>query len=180
MGRDGGDISLPMIAPVDLDAVAPRSDGVVLTEANAARVDCGFAETGTVSDAGVMAICSDDKTRPDRKTVGTNQTVFDSLHRGLPAEPDSESRGTLKEELMQVGAFETPAGMRWKCRFDCGVTSRRRPDEADAVDGITGSGRGYYAKLPEEFETVGQQPFAACLIDGRLHAIGYVSGKTLE
>ena len=51
-GRDGGDVSLAVVAPVDFDEVTPGCYGVVLAKTDASGPDDARGETGQGGDAG--------------------------------------------------------------------------------------------------------------------------------
>ena len=75
-GRDGSDVGLSVVAPIDLDEVGLNIrqgiQGEVLAEADAAGADRGAIETGPGADARLMAVGSDDIAGPDGVAVGAD------------------------------------------------------------------------------------------------------------
>src|SRR6266576_7013273 len=76
VGGVGGDVGLADVAPVDLDEVRPWGDGVVLAEADAARVDGGFGEAGPDCDTGAGAIGADEVAGAEGLAIAVDEGAF--------------------------------------------------------------------------------------------------------
>src|SRR5882672_4480133 len=76
VGGVGGDVGLAEVAPVDLDEVRPWGDGVVLAEADAARVEGGFGEAGPDGDAGAGTVGADDVAGAEGLAIAVDEGAF--------------------------------------------------------------------------------------------------------
>jgi hypothetical protein len=171
-----------MVAPVDLDEVGPWRDRVVLAEADAAGVDGGGGEAGCCGDAGLVAVGADEVAGGESLAVGADDSVFvsgiDRADCVFPMEADSEAGGAINEKFMEHGAADAAAGVQTKAGFDksFGIV------KANAAQRVTlGVEKLLYVEAQgcEGFEGVGQEAFAAGLVDGRLHGIDDFNVKTL-
>src|SRR5260370_5119110 len=112
MGGVGGDVGLADVAPVDLDEVCPRGDGVVLAEADAARLDGGFGEAGPGGDAGAGTVGTDEVAGAEGLAIAMDERAFgcggDALDGGGPVEADAHAPGPLAQHLLYHGAPDPP------------------------------------------------------------------------
>ncbi len=174
--RGGGcDVGLAVVAPVDLDEVGPGGDGVVLTQADAARVGRRCGEAGPGSDAGVVAVGTDEVAGAEGLAVGADEVAggggFDALNGVLPVEADAEAEGAIEKELMEDGAANASAESCGKAGFGGGLLV----EEADATEGVGFDTAKIVieieAEVGERAEGVGKEAFAAGLVDRRLHGV---------
>jgi hypothetical protein len=95
IGGYGSDISLAVVAPVNLDMVGPGGEGEVLAEADATRRGDGSVEASPGADAGLVAVGSHDEAGGDGAAIGADglrqagSGDVDSLHHCLPMEADA-------------------------------------------------------------------------------------------
>ena len=96
---DGCDVSLAMVAPVDLDEAAPGSDCVVLAKSDTAGVGGSWIEPSEGGDAGVVAVSADEIAGVERLIVGVNCDVpagRDTSESVLPMEANAQAGGVVE------------------------------------------------------------------------------------
>ena len=135
-GRDGGDIGLRAIGPVDFDEIGPGGDAEVLAETDTARAGGGSFESGAVADAGLGSVGADDPTGADGSVIRLHVVVVDTADYGLPVKLDSEGGGAVEEELVEKGATYATAGGGGEGGLGCGGLAGWGgvTDEADAAE----------------------------------------------
>jgi hypothetical protein len=118
MGGVGRDVGLTDVAPVDFDEVRPRGDGVVLAEADAARLDAGFGEAGPGGDAGAGTVGADEVAGAEGLAIAVDERAFrcggDALDGVLPMEADAEAGGSVEEDLVEDGAADASSAWEWQ------------------------------------------------------------------
>lgn len=114
-GRDRGNVSLAVVAPVDFDEVTPGFYGVVLAQTDTAGPDDARGETGQGGDAGPVAVGTDEVTSADGLRVGLDggdlvvgSDVADGV---LPVEANPEATCAIEQKRMQRGAADSAAGV---------------------------------------------------------------------
>ncbi len=136
VGRDGGDVGLGVVGPVDFDEVCPGGDGEVLAEAYAAGAGGGSFEAGAGADAGLGAVGADDPAGAEGFVIGVDLVVVDGADYGLPVELDTEGGGSVEEELVEESATYAATGDCWEGGFSRGEVAVRGgvADESDATE----------------------------------------------
>ena len=101
-GRDGCDIGLAVVAPVNLDEAAPGSDGVVLTEAYAPGADSTRAEAGEFGDLGSMSISADEIASAESLRAGVDDgdllIICYAADRVIPVEANSKTGRAVQQK----------------------------------------------------------------------------------
>src|SRR5713226_1736975 len=107
MGGVGRDVGLAESAPVDFDEVRPWGDGVVLAEADAARLDGCFGEASPGGDTGAGTVGADEVAGAEGLAIAADESAFgrgrDALDGVLPMEADAEAGGAVEEDLVEDG-----------------------------------------------------------------------------
>ena len=147
VGGDGGDVGLAVIAPVDFDEVWRRFDLEVLAEAYALGAVGDAIERCAGSDAGLVAVGSDDEAGLDGVAVGADYAALagssllrlnflDFLDYGLPVEMHAEGGGAIEEELMEEGSAQaSTCGCGEGCLGSDWGAGAFGVEEADSVEG---------------------------------------------
>ena len=135
VGGVWGDVGLAELAPIDLEEVCPRGDGVVLAKSDTAGSSCGLGEAGPGGDAGVVAVGADDVAAAKGLAIGADFGLglglrgravdADALDGVFPVEADAEAGGAIEQELVKQGAADAASGGSGECGFGGGDVARR-------------------------------------------------------
>src|ERR1700739_1269170 len=130
VGGVGGDVGLADVAPVDLDEVGPWSDGVVLAEADAARLDGIVGEAGPGGDAGAGTVGADKIAGVEGLAIAVDESAAgcgsDALDGVFPMEADAEAVGAVEEDLVEDSAADASSGTLREGSFGSGIGVIRR------------------------------------------------------
>jgi len=126
-GRDGGDVGLTVVAPVNLDEVCPWCDGVVLPQTDAGGVPGGSREVGPVGDARLVAVCADKVARAEGLPIRTDLrdavALGEALNDRLPMKTDAKGGGAIEQQLMEGRAANTATWTGGEGGFGDGVVA---------------------------------------------------------
>jgi hypothetical protein len=182
-GGDWGDVGLGVAGPVDFDEACPGGDGEVLAEGDATRAGGGLFETRDGANSGLMAVGAYDPAGSESAFVGVDVVVVDVFDYGLPVEADAECDGAIVKKLVEHGAMKASSAVCGEGGFGCAGVAY----EANALERVGcglqelphGGMVEVDAQLGESGECVGQEAFAAGLIDRGLPGVGYIDLETL-
>jgi hypothetical protein len=190
VGGDGGDVGLAVIAPVDFDEVWRRFDLEVLAEAYALGAVGDAIERCAGSDAGLVAVGSDDEAGLDGVAVGADYAALagssllrlnflDFLDYGLPVEMHAEGGGAIEEELMEEGSAQaSTCGCGEGCLGADRGAGAIGVEETDSAEGGAFDGGEVDSEIGEGGYGVRHEALAAGFVDGGLHAVGDFYGET--
>src|SRR6202142_1069983 len=173
-GRDGGDVDLERVTPVELHEIGPGRDAVMTAEAEAAQWRSGRIDAGPASHARCFAIGADNPAAANGLAAAQHHDMrADGGDRRPPLQVHARALGGIHQDAMQRGAAHSDGASGWETRLgrEGGFY------EPDAVErhGVGGAERD--AQLFERGDAVRQQALTAGLVDGRMAGVGEGDAK---
>jgi hypothetical protein len=159
---------------MDLDKIAPGRDGIVLTQRDAGRAGEELCESGHGAHSRLVAVCADDPSGVEETLVRQDLIACYPSDDGLPAKANSQSKGVLDQQIVELCAPDSEAAPGRKARLNRSATGVFvAPYEPDAVEGFTKvtDALKRQPEFVESCQSIGQKSFSAGFVDRGLAGV---------